>query len=190
MGRKPLKEERDHITKEKFLALLKLGAVLFVAFTAPGALRIFDKFEESPWEEYYPSSIKRTTQRLWREGYVELKEVGDEKVVKLTVKGRVEILKYNLDNLEIKKPKSWDKHWRLIIFDIPEKEKVKREIFRDKLKQLGFFQVQESVFILPYPCEKEIKFLREVLEIPHNVKLIRADRIENAADLRRIFHLK
>lgn len=190
MGRKALKEEKDHITKEKFLALLKLGTVLFVAFTAPGALRIFkDKFEDDSWEEYYPSSIKRTAQKLWRKGYVEIKTEGKDSVVKLTNKGRVEILKNNLDTLEIKKPNSWDKQWRLVIFDIPEKEKAKREIFRDKLKRLGFFQMQESVFVFPYPCEKELLFLREVLEIPHSVKLIRANRIENDADLRGIFNL-
>ncbi len=190
MGRKALDEERNHINKEKFLALLKLGAVLFVAFTAPGALRIFkNKFEDSPWEEYYPSSVKRTVQKLWRAGYVEIKHAGKDTVVKLTKKGKTEILKYNLDSLEIKKPNSWDNHWRLVIFDIPEEEKVKREIFRDNLKNLGFYQMQESVFIFPYPCEKELQFLREVLEIPHNVKLIRADRIENDKDLRRIFHL-
>lgn len=190
MGRKALKEEKDHITKEKFLGLLKLGAVLFVAFTAPGALMIFkDKFKEGSWEEYYPSSIKRTAQRLWREGYVEINGEGKENVVKLTKKGKTEVLKYNLANLEIKRPNSWDKHWRLVIFDIPEKDKVKREIFRDNLKNLGFYQMQESVFIFPYPCEKELSFLREVLEIPHNVKLIRADRIENDRDLRRIFRL-
>lgn len=190
MGRKPLKEEKDHITKEKFLALLKLGAVLFVAFTAPGALRIFkNKLEDSPWENYYPSSLDRTTQRLWREGYVEIKKNGKDTVVKLTKKGKTEILKYNFDSLEIKKPKTWDGQWRLVIFDILEKDKAKREIFRDKLKQLEFFQMQESVFVYPYPCEKELQFLREVLEIPHNVKLIRANRIENDADLRGIFHL-
>lgn len=190
MGRKALKEERNYINKEKLLGILKLGAVLFVAFTAPGALQIFkDKSRNSPWEEYYPSSIKRTTQRLWREGYVKMREEKDEKVVQLTEKGKIEILKYDLNEIEIKKPNIWDKHWRLVIFDIPETKKTKREIFRDLLIRLGFFQMQKSVFVFPYPCEKELKFIREVLEVPHNIKLIKAVRIENDRDLRRIFHL-
>lgn len=98
-------------------------------------------------------------------------------------------MKFSLKDLSIKKPNSWDGKWRLIMFDISNNKKGKRDFLRKKLDEMGFYSMQESVYVYPYPCEKEIKFLREVLEIPHEVKMLRADRIENDEDLRKIFNL-
>lgn len=48
------------------------------------------------------------------------------------------------------KPKSWDSDWYLVIFDIPEQKKGIREMFRERIKKLGFGQLQRSVWISPY----------------------------------------
>lgn len=183
-------EERKEITKEIFLGILRTGAVLGLAIFAPGVLKVFKDFgDNDEWREYYPSSVEKVTKRLYRRGYVKVKYERGKPVVIITDKGRVEVLKYDLDKLEIKPMKNWDGKWRLVIFDIAEKYRNVRDLIREKLKQIGFYQLQESVFIFPYPCEKEIKYLREVLEVPHSIKLIRADRIENDSDLRKIFQL-
>lgn len=183
-------EERKHITKEILLGLLKTGAVLGIAIFAPGALRVFKNFDKGElWEDYYPSSLERVANRLYRHGWVEVKYVDGQPVVKITDTGKVEVLKYDLEKMEIKPQKAWDGRWRLVIFDIAEKYRGIRDLVRDKLKQMGFYQFQESVFINPYPCEKEIKYLREVLNVPHSIKLIRADRIENDRDFKKIFKL-
>ena len=42
----------------------------------------------------------------------------------------------------------------------------------------------------PYPCSKEIQFLREILKVPHEVKLATIEHLENDEDLREIFQLK
>ena len=55
-----------------------------------------------------------------------------------------------------------DGEWRIVIFDIPEKFKKAREALRMKLKELGFLELQKSVFIFPYECEDEINFIVEV----------------------------
>lgn len=187
---KEQEEERNEITKEILLGILKTGAVLGLALFAPGVLKVFKDFGgNDEWKEYYPSSIEKVTKRLYRRGYVQVKYENDQPIVTITNKGKVEVLKYDLDKLEIKKMKNWDGRWRLVIFDIAEKYRNVRDLVRGKLKQIGFYQLQESVFIFPYPCEKEIKYVREVLEVPHSIKLIRADRVENDSDLRRIFQL-
>jgi len=53
----------------------------------------------------------------------------------------------------------WDEKWYLVIFDIPEKMKRKRDILREKLKLLGFGQLQASVWISP------INYLGNIEEI-------------------------
>ncbi len=182
--------DKKHITKEIIIGILKTGAILALAVTAPGVLKVFkNNDQDDPWFEYYPSSIERLAKRLYRQGIVEIKRENGLPVVKITDKGKVENLKYDLDRLCIKAPKKWDGKWRLVVFDISRKYNKVRDLIRYRLKAMGFYKFQESVFIYPYPCEKEVQYLREVLNVPHSIKLIRADRIENDKQLRQIFSL-
>ena len=52
-------------------------------------------------------------------------------------------------------------------FDIPERFKKQGEALRNKLRELGFAKLQESVFIYPYECEDEINFIVEVFLLDH-----------------------
>lgn len=63
------------------------------------------------------------------------------------------------------RPRKWDGKWYLVIFDIPEKIKFKREILRGKLKKLGFGQLQASVWLSPF------NYLNNILEIIKFYKL-------------------
>lgn len=45
--------------------------------------------------------------------------------------------------------KPWDKTWHLVIFDIPERLRYKRNILREKLRNLGFGELQKSVWVSP-----------------------------------------
>lgn len=56
----------------------------------------------------------------------------------------------------------WDRKWRVVIFDIEEKEKRARNALRQKLISLGFGELQKSVYITPLDVLSDIKeFLRE-----------------------------
>lgn len=188
--RKRLKEPKEHITRDTLLALLKAGAVLTVAFTAPNALRLLSPLvgEEKQWEQYYPSSIARHTLKLWRNGFVDVYETESGYVVKITEKGRTEILRYDLESMTIPKQEPWDRRWRMVFFDIPASHEA-RNIFRESLLSMGFFKMQKSVYVHPFPCRKQIQFLREVYDIPHSVKFATVDFLENDEDLRRFFRL-
>ena len=89
----------------------------------------------------------------------------------------------------IKKPKTWDEKWRLIVFDIPDYQRKASNTLRHKLIELGFLQYQKSIFIHPYPCQDEINFIREIFEVGHCVKLIVATEIEDQEYYLRKFHL-
>ncbi len=85
---------------------------------------------------------------------------GKQLYITLTPEGRKEVGKYQIDDLEIKKPLRWDKKWRILIFDIKEKNKIKREALRGKIKQLGLYPLQKSVWVCPYKFYKEMDMLR------------------------------
>jgi len=96
-----------------------------------------------------------------------------------------------VDKLKIKKQKKWDRKWRLLIFDIADKQKIKREALRGKLKELGFFQLQKSVWVCPYESKKQIILLRDFFDLASaDMKIIIATEIENDGELKEFFGLK
>ena len=71
----------------------------------------------------------------------------------------------------------WDKKWRIVIFDIPEELHKNRNQLRTKLKNLGFYMLQKSVFVIPYPCEKELGYICRNLKIVNYIDVILAESI-------------
>ena len=69
--------------------------------------------------------------------------------------------------------------FRSVIFDIPETKKKAREALRNKLKELGFKELQKSVLVLPYECEDEIDFIVEIFEIRRFVRFMRVNSFTN-----------
>lgn len=101
----------------------------------------------------------------------------------LTEKGKQKTIAINADNLTIKRPSLWDRKWRIVIFDIPENEKKARDALRHKLKDMGFYCWQKSVFVHPYNCLEEIEFLVELFQIRSYVRFFEASKIMNESEL-------
>jgi len=83
----------------------------------------------------------------------------------------------------------WDGQWRMVIFDIPEDLRKARDALRSKLKELGFCELQKSVFVFPYECKDEIDFIVEFFGVREYVRYGILRSIDNDPHLRRIFHL-
>ena len=135
-------------------------------------------------------SLKRAIANLYKSKLVDCKQCADGSI-KLTLsnKGKNKALIYKLDQMKIKKPKWWDKKWHLVIFDIPEDIRRCRDALRFHLKQIGFYELQRSVFIFPYNCQDEIEFLTEFYNIRKYVRLATLKDIDNELDLLKHFGL-
>ncbi len=107
----------------------------------------------------------------------------------LTEKGNKKALTYNLDKMEIKEPEHWDKKWRMVLFDVPEKTRWIRDAFRHHLNQLGFYEFQKSVFIHPFDCQNEIDYLIEFYNARKFTRFIIADSLDNELHLKSHFKL-
>jgi phenylacetic acid degradation operon negative regulatory protein len=83
----------------------------------------------------------------------------------------------------------WDGKWRFVIFDIPEKLKSGRDALRKKIKKLGFYELQKSVFIFPYKCADEIAFIIEFFGIKKYVRHGTMDSIDDDIYLKKFFGL-
>lgn len=173
---------------KEILYLLAGGGVLAACLVAPGLSMVLKPFVYNG-KGYKKWRLRQTLQRLKKQKLVEVVEIKDEMVVRITREGKVRALRYKLDEMKIKKPKKWDKKWRIIIFDIPERRKGFRNIFRQYLKQLDLYRLQRSVYIYPYPCFDEIEYLRQIFGVSIHVNYVVAERIENDDYLKLKFRL-
>lgn len=135
--------------------------------------------------KFQKSRFRRDLGRLSARGDVSI--ANDS--IKITKKGETRILKYRIEDITIDKPSSWDKKWRLVIFDIPDYDKKKSNSLRYKLRDLGFIQYQKSIFIYPYPCQDQIDFIKEIFEVSAYVRLIIAIKIDDEDYFKRKFNL-
>ncbi len=73
--------------------------------------------------------------------------------------------------------RNWDGNWYLTIFDIPEKMRRKRDILREKLKLLGFGQLQASVWISAFNYLENVEEIIENYQMVPYVILAQTDKI-------------
>ncbi|MBI4281350.1 CRISPR-associated endonuclease Cas2 [Candidatus Uhrbacteria bacterium] len=81
--------------------------------------------------------------KLKRQQWIVMRRIGGEIQVALTPRGKVMALRERMKTASACK----DKECVIVIFDIPEKERVVREQFRSVLKECGFTQLQRSVWM-------------------------------------------
>lgn len=177
-------------TKRKILLLLQAGLALGLTPSPKGHFYILKEFAKE-WRKIDRQYLYRCIHEFYRERLVDWKEKADGSVrVVLSEKGIKYALEYNIDELEIKKPAVWDGRWRAVFFDIPEKRRNARDALRDKLRGLGFFEMQKSVFIYPFHCRNEIDFIVEFFEIRPFVRYAEMMELTNEAELKIKFNLK
>jgi hypothetical protein len=141
--------------------------------------------------EYYEIVKKETEdfeekQKIYRQIYhIERMKYFDKKG--FTAKGFLKYLKVKQNN-DIKYSK-WDKKWRIIIFDIPEKRKKTRDAFRRIIKKMGFVFLQHSIWISPGGNTEDIRMVLKEYKISKYVVLIVTEEISNDLLYRKIFGL-
>ncbi|MDD3498579.1 MAG: CRISPR-associated endonuclease Cas2 [Candidatus Moranbacteria bacterium] len=142
-------------TKKKIILLL-LGGVALGLSTSPRMQKRVLRIIGREWRSINRQKLYRNIRELERDDMVRYRRKEEWWNIELTEKGKKQAKKLGFDGLKIDKPKKWDKKWRVVIFDIPEKKKIVREVLRKKIQDLGFQEIQKSVFVHPYPCSDEI----------------------------------
>lgn len=189
---RPLPKQESDPTRpstREILHILAAAGAIGLLFVFPGAaagvgMLVLGNRRYSGWR------TRQLLDRFEKQKYVSVSEHADGKItVSITEKGMTRALTYELETLSMIKPKRWDKKWRIVIFDIPEKHKGIRDIFRMRLRQLGLFQLQESVYVSPYPCFDEVEFLRELYGVAFTARYLLAEKIEDDESLKQHFTL-
>ncbi|TSC76809.1 MAG: phenylacetic acid degradation operon negative regulatory protein [Parcubacteria group bacterium Gr01-1014_33] len=138
---------------------------------------------------FQKKEIMRAQNYLKKRKFIEVQTKDNTRELSLTKEGYKNVLVSAFRELKINRPATWDKIWRVIIFDIPDKKKWARDTLRKSLREMGFLQLQKSAFVSPYPCEEEAEYLTGLLDIVGHVRLIRTQEIIHDDDIRTSFSL-
>lgn len=176
------------IIKETFLKIAEVGVLVLPALTSPYFLRYIVK-------KYFKEKNKKRVRAitdLRKKKLIDIQEQKDGSIkVCLTENGKKLILQYELENLKIEKPKKWDGKWRVIIYDIPHNLRRCSNAFRRKIRELGMYQLQKSIWIYPYECIKELDFLCAVYQIPLEdcVLYFKSEELPKQKEIKHFFNL-
>lgn len=186
--------DKKYTSAKTVLKLVGVGVFLAASIAMPNLPLVLKPFmknenEFEAWKRFNIPYLKRTLRRLEKQKLVEIGEEGETQVVKITDSGKRRILKFAIDEVEIKKPRIWDGKWRMVSYDIPKNQEGVRKVFREYLKVWRFYPFHESLFLHAYPCERQVEFLREYLGIGEHVRILHVYKIENDKLFRNFFNV-
>jgi len=122
--------------------------LLKIIRAAEDVLLFFDDYFQSTSWVYYGSGLSREQIRKSK-SYLVDKELLSEDFD----------LHDSSENVLSLVTRPWDKKWRLVTFDIPEKHRKTRDKLGYELGKLGFRHFQRSVWISPLPINKQLERL-------------------------------
>ncbi len=173
------------------LKVLVVAGMAGTAVIAPNAVQLGEPILKYLDKRGRKKELNRVLKYMDQRSLSNFKELPDgQLIVTITEKGRRRVEKINFDEMRIDQPVKWDRKWRLVMFDIPEFRRKYRSAFSRKLRSLGLYQMQKSVWVCPYPCLREIQITKQVLGIP-DVELAFAELsfIDREVELRKHFNL-
>lgn len=97
--------------------------------------------------------------------------------------GKLSLLKYQKQQIE-----KWDGQWRLVSFDIPETLREARYHIRRLLKELGFTQLQLSLWIHPYPYLEAFNAIQKAYGIEEHLILLEVSAYSPPDHILKHFH--
>lgn len=167
------------------LALIATAGVLTAFAVAPGLGVVARQYKRMKY--YSKRDVAGAVQNLKRGGYVKETRVNGVKGYELTEKGKKRFEKALFEEACIPATSKWDGKWRFVLFDVPVNHSNARDALRWRLKQLGFYQYQKSVWVYPYPCEKEILYLSDYYGIGKYLDVLEVNRLTDDSQIRKYF---
>ncbi len=173
------------------LSLSKV-ALIIVGDMAEG---MFKSFHPHPYYhafcEHRRRSFKSTINRLEREGYIKEVMRNGVRGLYVTHKGKIRRDAALRDMfLKVGQREKWDGKWRIIIFDVPEKYRKRRDFLRTELCAYGFMQLQKSVWVTPYKIADNFTDVIESMGVRKYVNFAVADTWYNERELLKKFTIR
>lgn len=168
---------------EILLAVIALSTVFTVAAVMPGALATLKIFQKLKFRKRLDNNqktlkITKTFYYLKRKGYIKTVWDNNRFIFIITKKGKRRINKLRYETLFIPRPKTWDGKFWQVAADIPTKYRNAADAFRSKIKKLGLFSLQRTLWFYPFDPRKEIEIVSKLHKIDLFVTVMRVDKLD------------
>jgi len=176
--------ERLSNVAQVILAIVGVLGVATVALIAPnvlsaaGKLFAFKKSRHGSFKEKQ-EKIAKAFYYLKKSGAIRLKAEKTGIKVWLTQLGKKKFKKQKINACFVKKQAGWNGKWWLVAADIPTIEYRKAaDMFRRKIKHMGFYSLQRTLWIYPFDPIQEVQFVADYYGISRFLTIMEINRMD------------
>ena len=155
------KRRIPHVGKQelRLLELITLGDIIVSHLNSGYSVRGFYRNLYERGRER--QKLKRIVRSLEAKDFLESRGKKGETVLEISARARA-LLSGEINFLKNKESfNDWNGEWHIITFDIPVASFAVRRALRSVLKRAGFYLLQQSVYVHPFPCDELLKFIYE-----------------------------
>lgn len=181
-------KRRKRQLKMGLLAAAAGTGILLTMAMAPNTLQLL-RFIPGQKGSRFTYQNKRALGRLKEKGMVTFTRVGSKWYARITDKGRSHLDTEELREHMRRPRKRWDRRWRVIAFDIPERRRSIRDRLRARMVSYGFIKLQDSVWVYPHDCKEVLALIKAELKVGAAVLYMVVEEIEHDRRLREHFKL-
>jgi len=173
------------------LALVAGAGIITLAAVAPNLLSAIGKIATTRIKGKNLTKFQKSKKAveavyyLKKSGLIRIRRSPKEIIFSLTKKGRQKLDKINFNILRVKKESKWNGKWWLAAADIPTKpHKRSADLFRKKLKEMGFYGLQRTLWLYPFDPKVEIQFIASHYGIGKYITVMEVNRLDKEDERR------
>jgi phenylacetic acid degradation operon negative regulatory protein len=121
------------------------------------------------------ASARAAIGRLTRRGHLELTRDGRRTCYRLTERTDNELASGLQRTLTFGERRTWDGHWTVVLFSVPEDRRDVRHSLRARLRWLGFAPLHDGSWVTPNPLQAEAAAVLTELDVDSAVVLTAVD---------------
>ena len=188
-----LEQDRKVTSKlvDEIILFTAISSALAAGVFAPNIFIALDKPLRKLYKHLDDNERKRQLQKTIR--YMRQRGMlagSYEHGLQLTDKARKRLARIELEKIEVAIAENWDGLWRIVMYDIPESQRADRIAFTSHLRQKGFFLLQQSAWINPFPCRELVEALTTHYTVDKYVTYFEAIHLDNAPAMVKRFQKK
>ena len=125
--------------------------------------------------------VSQTLHYLKKSGKISMARNTADIAITITQLGEKQLQETVFESLQIKRPRHWNGHWWQAAADIPTKtHRAAADALRYKLKIMGFFPLQKTLWYYPFDPRKELQFVIDRYDVNKFVTVMEILRMDTA----------